>query len=383
MGSIVIIGSGLAGYTLAKEIRKLSADLSLHIITQDEGAFYSKPMLSNALAKGKTATTLASHNAEQMRVQLNATIWPHCEVTAIDTEGHTVTAGGKIIEYGKLVFATGAEPVQPPLQGDGVSQLCVVNNLEDYARFRARIECVQRIAIIGPGLIGCEFANDLLTAGKDVLVIGPAQTPLDRLLPPEAGRALQQALAEGGVQWRLGVTAQRVGRQDDALLISLSDGASVEADAILLAVGLRPNTALAQAAGIPVQRGIVVDRYLESRVGDVFALGDCAEVEGLVLPFVMPIMQAARAMAQTLSGKRTPVTYPAMPVVVKTPILPVVVSPPPAGSAGAWEVRGDKKNIRALYRNEQGRLLGFALTGNAVEDKQALTKELPAWLESA
>jgi rubredoxin-NAD+ reductase len=302
-------------------------------------------------------------------------------VTAIDVAARTVTARGERLGYAKLVLAVGAEPIRPPLEGDGAAAVCSVNNLTDYARFRERIEQAKRVAVIGPGLIGCEFANDLVQAGKAVTVIGPSTAPLDRLLPPQAGRALQEALATIGIEWRLGVTAQRVERRGNALALQLSDGSVVEADAILSAIGLRPSTALAQAAGIKVNRGIVVDRYLESSAPGVFALGDCAEVEGLVLPFVMPIMQAARALAQTLAGKRTAVTYPAMPVVVKTPAHGVVVSPPPPGKEGQWEISGERRGVRALYRDENGKLLGFALTGTAVAEKQGLTKELPPWLE--
>jgi rubredoxin-NAD+ reductase len=381
MQAIVIIGSGLAGYTLAKELRKHAPDVPLHIVTHHDGAFYSKPMLSNALAKGKTAETLATAGAEQMAAQLKATLWTHSEVSAIDTQAHTVTARGETLAYDKLVLAVGAQPIRPPLAGDGAAAVYSVNNLADYARFRQGIAQAQRIAVIGPGLIGCEFANDLVQAGKTVTVIGPSAAPLDRLLPPQAGQALQNALAAVGVEWRLGVTAQRVDRHGDALSLQLSDGSVVEADAILSAVGLRPNTDLAQASGIKINRGIAVDRYLESSAPDVFALGDCAEVEGHVLPFVMPIMQAARALAQTLAGKRTAVSYPAMPVVVKTPAHAVVVSPPPQGREGQWHISGDEQGIRALYRDADNNLLGFALTGTATADKQALTKELPPWLE--
>ncbi len=381
MQPIVIIGSGLAGYTLAKEVRKLAPDVALHIVTRDDGAFYSKPMLSNALAKGKTAQTLATATAEQMAAQLHAVVWTLAEVTAIDVAARSVTARGETFGYDKLVLAVGAEPIRPPLEGDGAAAVYSVNDLADYARFRERIEHARRIAVIGPGLIGCEFANDLVQAGKAVTVIGPSSTPLDRLLPATAGQALQKALAAAGVEWRLGVTAQRVDRHGDALSLQLSDGGVVEADAILSAVGLRPSTALARAADIKVNRGIAVDRYLESSAPAVYALGDCAEVEGLVLPFVMPIMQAARALAQTLAGKRTAVSYPAMPVVVKTPAHAVVVSPPPPGREGRWEISGDDQGVRALYRDANNTLLGFALTGTATADKQALTKELPPWLE--
>jgi len=381
MQGIVIIGSGLAGYTLAKELRKIAPDVALHIITRGDGAFYSKPMLSNALAKGKTASNLATASAEQMAAQLHATVWTHAEVTAIDVHAHTVTARGETLGYAKLVMALGAEPIRPPLEGDGAASVCSVNDLADYARFRERIDHARRIAVIGAGLIGCEFANDLVSAGKEVMVIGPSAAPLDRLLPLQAGQALQAALAAVGVVWRLGVTVQRIDRRGAALALGLSDGGVAEADAVLSAVGLRPNLSLAQAAGIKTHRGIVVDRFLETNAPGVFALGDCAEVEGLVLPFVMPIMHAARALAQTLAGTHTAVAYPAMPVVVKTPAHAVVAAPPPQGSEGQWDVKVEEKGVRALCRDAHGKLLGFALTGTAAADKQGLLKELPPWLE--
>ena len=381
MPPVVIVGSGLAGYTLAKEFRKLAPEPPLHIITRDDGAFYSKPMLSNALAKGKTAQTLATADAERMAGQLRAAIWTDTEVTALDFAAQTVTARGEALRYGKLVLAVGARPIRPPLTGDGAEEVYSVNNLADYARFRGRLEHARRIAVIGPGLIGCEFANDLIVAGKEVTVIGPAAQPLDRLLPPEAGRVLRQALAAAGVNWRLGVSVQAVSRHDSELVLHLADGTSVGADAVLSAVGLSPDIDLAQKSGIATRRGIVVDRYLETSAPDVYALGDCAEVEGLVLPFVMPIMQAARALARTLAGIRTAVSYPAMPVVVKTPAHPVVVSPPKAGNEGRWEVVVTDHGARAIHRDAQGRMVGFALTGPATAEKQTLSRELPPWLE--
>lgn len=378
---IVIVGSGLAGYTLARELRKLDRESPLHIITRDDGDSYSKPMLSNALAKGKTAQTLATANSEQMAEQLHATIWNHTEVTDIDVLGHAVIARGETLRYDKLVLAVGARPIRLALEGDAADAVLSVNNLADYAVFRGRMERARRIVIIGSGLIGCEFANDLAAAGIDVTVIGLAAEPLDRLLPPQAGRLLREALAAIGVSWHLGASVKSVDHGDDAHTLRLADGTTITADVVLSAVGLQPELDLARRAGIATRRGISVDRYLESSAPDVFALGDCAEVEGVVLPFVMPIMQAARALAKTLSGTRTAVSYPAMPVVVKTPAHAVVVSPPPPGSGGDWDVTVTDRGARALWRDTQGRTVGFALTGVAVAEKQALTKELPPWLE--
>ena len=152
---------------------------------------------------------------------------------------------------------------------------------------------------------------------------------------------------------------------------------------MLSAVGLRPRTALAGAAGLAVNRGIRVDRLLATSDAHIHALGDCAEVEGLVLPFVMPIMHQARALAATLAGKPTAIVYPAMPVVVKTPACPTVVCPPAANAEGSWHIvppANGEAGVEAQFLAPDGTLLGFTLLGAATARKQALTTQAPAAL---
>lgn len=233
---------------------------------------------------------------------------------------------------------------------------------------------------MGPGLIGCEFANDLAASGKQVSVFGPDPWPLSNLLPEAAGQALLEALESAGIQFHLGTTAKRLGRVDDRYLIELENGENIEADLVLSAVGLRPDTALAAAAGLVIERGIVTDRVLQTSADHIYALGDCAEVGGLNLPYVMPIMHGARALARTLSGTPTEVSYPPMPVVIKTPALATVVSPPPRHARGEWQIAGSTPDIRATFMSDDERLLGFALTGTATAEKQSLTRQLPAVL---
>ncbi len=373
---VAIVGSGLAGYTVAREFRKLDAETPLVILSADHGGFYSKPMLSNAFAQKKDADMLLGKSASQMAAELRAEVVAGVEVTSIDTERKTIAANGETVPYGKLVLALGADPIRLPLQGDGAGRVLSVNDLEGYRRFRAEVEGRREVAILGAGLIGCEFADDLAGAGYKVHVIDPSPQPLGRLLPPVAGEYMRCRLEAAGTIFHLETTAQAVALAGERFRLSLADGRTVEADAVLSAVGLRPRIALAQAAGIKVNRGVLVDGFLRAGHGDIHALGDCAEVEGRVLPFVMPIMHAARALAATLAGRPTPVRYPAMPVVVKTPSCPAVVSPPEPGAAGAWRVQEVDGGIRALFEDEQGQLLGFSLLGSAVAEKNALAQQL-------
>jgi rubredoxin-NAD+ reductase len=378
MQPILIVGSGLAGYTLLKEIRKRDASAPVTLITADDGAFYSKPNLSNALTAGKSAATLASASAEKMAADLNATLLTGTRVTTIDTQTRRIRTADTELGYGKLVLALGADPFAHGLTGSGAADVLAVNDLADYAAFRAAIDGKKRVTVLGGGLIGCEFANDLAHAGYAVDVVHLGDWPLERLLPVEAGRRLADSLAAIGVNWHFGRTGKSIARTGDGYQVTLDNGDTVAADVVLSAIGLKPRTQLAQAAGIPVNRGIVTDRLLETGASNVYAMGDCAEVEGLNLPYVQPLMVQARALAATLTGTPTPVVYPPMPVMVKTPAHPVAVLPPKIGAVGGWNVECGDSGICALHLDDSGRMQGFALTGSETSRRNTLARELAA-----
>ncbi len=378
---LVILGTGLAGYTLAREFRKLDKETPLVLLSRDHAGFYSKPMLSNALAGKKTAATLVMKTADKMAAELNATIHPDTSVSGIDTAGRRVElADGRRIDYSDLVIATGADPIRLPLQGDAAAEVLSVNDLDDYARFAERLDHATSVVILGAGLIGCEFANDLLARGIAPTVIDLAPRPLPRLLPEAAADRLRGKLEAAGARFRFGTSVTAVEREGSAYRLSLSDGSTLAADLVLSAVGLRPRTALAGEAGLSVNRGIVTDRLLAASAPHVHALGDCAEVDGHTLPYVMPIMQQARALAATLAGQPTPVVYPAMPVTVKTPACPTVVCPPPLDASGAWQVELSEEGCDARFLSGDGQLLGFALLGSATAQRQALAAQVPGLL---
>jgi len=380
MEPIIIVGTGLAGYTLAREFRKLDKTTPLTLLTRDDGAFYSKPMLSNALASNKTPDQLATQTSAQMAEQLSATVLTGGELRAIHPGQHSVQFDDQQIGYSKLVMALGADPMRPPMVGDGAADVLSVNDLADYRLFRSRLTPSAHVAIIGAGLIGCEFANDLRTAGFAVTVISRGSYPLDHLTPEPAGRALQHALTGIGVQWELESAVTHVQKSPTGYALTTSQGKTVTANIVLSAIGLRPRLTLAQSANLETQTGIKVDRYLRSSDPDIFALGDCAEVEGLVLPFVLPLMNGARALAKTLAGTPTPLSYPAMPVAVKTPAHPIIVASPPRGMKTVWNCTPTENGARCLCRDSEGKLVGFVLTGSATAERQVLVKELPAVL---
>lgn len=384
MEPLIIVGSGLAGYTVAREFRKYDKATQIIMVTQDSGDFYSKPMLSNAFAQKKSAEQLVASPAQTMVEQINMTLLAHAQLQAIDTAQREVVTSLGRYRYGKLVLALGADPVRLPLAGDAAERVLSVNDLRDYAQFRAKLGNAKRVVVIGAGLIGCEFANDLLAAGIVPTVVDPSSYPLSSLLPEFAATAVRTALEAAGVVWRFGTTVASVdvdthahAEQGDGLRVRLSDGSEVQADLVLSAVGLRPRTALAAAAGIAVQRGIVVDAHGRTSAEDIYALGDCAEYADGVLPYVLPIMTAARAIAQTLAGTPTPIVFAPMPVSVKTPAHPVSVQPVKQGADGAWEIAvSEDSGLKLLFTDAAGQVRGFVLTGSRTAERAAVVKML-------
>ncbi len=375
--SIVIIGTGLAGYQLAREFRKVSQDTPLTLVTADDGRYYPKPEMSIALSRGKSSDAITTSTADKMTIQLNATIHTNAHVSAIDAEHRLIFINDEAIAYEKLVLACGAEVINPHLKGDAAEEVLSINHIYHYTTFQERIKNKKTIAILGAGLIGCEFANDLSNAHYQVHMITPAKAPLDLLVPEKIGKILQEALEQNGVHFHFQCTANRVDKVEKGYCLELSNGNELEADFVLSAIGLRPHTALATTAGIQINRGILVNRFLETSVKNIYALGDCAEVEGHVLPYIAPILNCSRALAKTLSGERTPVEYPAMPVVVKTPAHPIVVCPPPKNMSGKWEIETQGNSTRALFYNQQQQLYGFILTNETVKERSILVKQMP------
>jgi rubredoxin-NAD+ reductase len=384
---LVIIGAGLAGWTTVREFRKLDTTTPVVLVTADSGDFYAKPTLSNAYAQKRTPAQLVSTPAAKMAETLNVTLLARTQVLALDTTGHTLEAEQagqrQTLHYRQLVLATGAQPIRIPVQGNAADQVRSINTLEDFAAFHQALGIDpstpapgKTVLIMGAGLIGCEFANDLVHAGVTVHVVDPSPRPLAALLPAAAGEQLQAALQALGVVWHFGATVVAANTQaSEGIAAQLSDGTVVQAHMVLSAIGLRADTALAAAAGLVCERGVVVDDTLHTSASDVYALGDCAQYASAgqrTLPYVMPIMNAARALAATLAGTPTPLVFPLMPVSIKTPALPTVVAAAHPATEGAWAA-GDAEGVW-LFVDSMGVQRGFVLTGKSTARRMELSK---------
>ncbi len=372
---VVIVGTGLAGYHLAREFRKHDRETPLLMITADDGRFYSKPMVSTAYAKAKQPDQLASATAADMAEELQAEVRIFSKVTGINPELHQINVGEDTVEYGKLVLATGAQCVEAPLTGDGLSRVYNVNDLLDYTRFRTAMVDKKKVLIIGAGLIGSEYANDLVQSGFTIEVVEPMPTVMGSLLPEQASVAVQKRLEQEGVKYHFGTVVEKVDKCGNGIKATMANGSVIEADIVLSAIGVRPELSLATMANLDTNRGILTDRSLQTSAKDIYALGDCAEVDGNLLFYVAPLMQGARVLSQVLTGQQAEVCYGVMPVMIKTTLCPVVVSPPPREAAGEWNIRTSGADVFAKFMSPRGDLLGFALTGGAVSEKDALASE--------
>lgn len=377
---VVILGTGLAGYGLAREFRRHDAETPLILITNDDGRSYSKPMLSTGYTKNTEAADLTQSDAGSMARTLKASVWTMTNVVSIDTDQQIIKVGDAAtsIHYSKLVLTLGAETINPPIQGDALDYVYSINDLLDFDDFRKAVKKTgaKKVCVIGGGLIGCEYTNDLINGGFDVETVDPLDYCLPTLLPEVAGKAVQRALEEKGVKFHFGPLVTEVNKAQSGVVVTLNTGVTIDADIVVCAVGVRPRTELAKAAGIEVNRGIVANRLLETSAKNVYALGDCAEVAGHVLVYVAPLMAGARALGKTLAGEPTEVSYPAMPVTIKTPACPVAVNPVPRDAEGEWTIQENGNNVIAEFRGADGSLIGFALTGEGIKERMRLQKEL-------
>lgn len=381
---LTILGTGMAGLGLARQLRARDPARPITLITADSGDDYSKPLLSTGFAKRQPPERLASRGALEVAEQLDAVVRTHIRVDAIDAVAGELVIGAERLAYGELVIATGAAPKPPFAIPEALhDRVFTINDLDDYRAFHAALEALPRrarVAIVGAGLVGCEFANDLRAGGHAVALIAPERAPLARLLPEPLGRALGEALAEGGIELHLGRSLDALDMEGGDVRLALDDGHALNADLVLVATGLVPRSELARRAGLETgAAGIHTDRYLRTSAPGIYALGDVACVAGINAMYVQPLQASAKALAATLAGTPTAVSYGPWPVLVKTPLCPVVALPP-REPPERWRIEGEGGDLAALAEDADGRLIGFALTGACVRRKVELARAAPALL---
>jgi rubredoxin-NAD+ reductase len=376
---VVIIGAGTAGWSVAESIRRREPEKPILLVSACKGLVYPKPALSMALTQGKEADDLVDMDAMTRAGQLGIEVRTETRIIKIDTGRKRLTTVKGAIEYDKLVLALGAHQRELPVEGNAVDEIMRVNDLASYRQLRQRLnQGARHVTILGAGLIGCEFADDLTNAGYEVTVIDPQSQPLSGLLPGSMGDKLRQRLLEKGVDWRLGTTLSQLDADDSVLAASLSDGSLLHTDLVLSAAGLVPNTAVAQKAGLETDRGISVNNDMQTSDPDIYAIGDCASLNGDVFAYIEPIRRQAEAIAASIIGEHE-CFMPIPPLVkVKTPSIPLSICRPADIASSGWEVVEESERGSHYELRDGPLLIGFALSGEMASDAGGIYRQLVA-----
>jgi len=270
---IVIIGGGAAGFAAAERLRREGYAGSLTLLSADDDAPYDRPNLSKDYLAGTASEEWIPLRPEDFYAENGIDLRLGTTVAAIDPAGRRVVlAGGGELPFDRLLLATGAEPVRPPIPGADGPQVHTLRSLRDSRALIAAAEAARRAVLIGAGFIGLEVAASLRARGVEVHVVAPDRRPLERVLGPELGDLVRKLHEEQGVVFHLGeeVAAIEPGR------VRLKGGASLDAGLVVLGTGVRPRTELAERAGLAVDHGVLVDEYLETSAPGIFAVGDIA-----------------------------------------------------------------------------------------------------------
>lgn len=400
---IVIIGSGMAGVNFIKSYRRHDKHTPIVVICADDGAIYSKPQLSNAYAQHKSVAALTQSSAIEFSRQFNVRLFTHTLAERIDTQTKCVLLkGGGEQPYDKLVLATGSSAITPSIEGNANHKIRAINNLSDYGQFVTEAAHARHVTIMGAGLIGCEFADNLLRAGLGVSIVDPNPSALYSLLPNEASLSLTQALAEAGADFHFGTTVSRIKNRGFGTDVILANGRRFSSDFVLSAIGVQPNIELALRSDILCQRGILTNSQLATSIQDVFAIGDCAQVStqrvaagddassynnndeqiGAVLPYVAPLLNQVKLLASNLANEKmhgkkpVALSYPIMPITVKTNCHPINMVLPihtPAGH-NRWIVEEQgSEGVSARLLDNKFNTLGYVLTGKYATNERCRT----------
>ncbi|MDK9366273.1 NADH:flavorubredoxin reductase NorW [Lelliottia wanjuensis] len=372
---IVIIGSGFAARQLVKNIRKQDTNVPLTLIAADSMDEYNKPDLSHVISQNQCADDLTRQTAGEFAEQFNLRLFPHTWVTDIDASARVVKSKDQQWQYDKLVLATGASAFVPPVEGREL--MLTLNSQQEYQACETRLRNAQRVMIVGGGLIGTELAMDFCRAGKAVTLVDHAASILSALMPAEVSSRLQHRLTEMGVHGLLKSQLQSLTETENGIRATLDRNRSVEVDVVIAATGLRPETALAQRAGADIHRGVKVDSYLQTSQPDIYALGDCAEINGQVLPFLQPIQISAMYLAKNLLGVNAPLKLPAMLVKVKTPELPLHLAGETQRQNLNWHIAIEPQGMVAKGIDGDGQLRAFVVSEDRMKEAFALLKSLP------
>ena len=271
--SVVIVGGGAAGVAAADMLRREGYDGPVTLISADEAPPYDRPNLSKDFLAGTAPEDWIPLRSAEYYAERRIDLVLGARVASLDLPRRRVELeNGKTHEFDKLLLATGADPIRLPVEGATEAQIHYLRTFADSRALVAKAAVAKSVVVVGASFIGLEVAASLRKRGTSVHVVAPEKQPLERILGAEVGLFVRSLHEAQGVVFHLGETVARA----EGRVVTLSGGATLDADFLVLGVGVRPSLALAEHAGLTVDRGVVVDEYLETSAPGVYAAGDIA-----------------------------------------------------------------------------------------------------------
>ncbi len=370
---VVVVGNGMAGARVVEDLCRRDPDVHVTVFGAEDRPAYNRVLLSDVLAGKREAEDVLLTAAPGRVVQRRGTA-----VVSVDRGGRTVLADdGTRTPYDALVLATGSTALVPPVQGiagpDGrlLEGVHVFRTLDDCEAITAAAGRARRAVVVGGGLLGLEAARGLLNSGLTVDVVHGAGHLMETQLDASGGAVLRRAVEALGVGVHLGSFAAGVTGGRSVTGVRLADGRHVEADLVVLACGIRPQVDLARAAGLAVDRAVLVDDELRTDDPHVFALGECAQHRGSVYGLVAPAWEQAAVLATVLTGGTAAYTGSKLVTRLKAMGLEVAAmgetAPEPADSGDGLEVLAFADPVRHVYKKvvvRDGVVTGAVLLGD-------------------
>lgn len=300
---LVVIGNGMAAARLIEELSaRALGRYAIAVVGEEPQLAYNRILLSSLLAKEIASADIELKPARWWRDR-GVTLRYGCAAEAVDTEKRMVTlADGRSLPYSKLVFATGSDPLKLPVSGIDLPGVLTFRHIRDVDAMTAVAAPGRRVIVIGGGLLGIEAAHGLAKRGARVTLVHLMDRLMERQLDPRAAAMLKRAIETKGVEILLNAETSKIIGTHRVEGVGLKDGRTIAADLVILAAGIRPKAELAAAAGIHVNRGIVVDARLQTSVAGIHAIGECAEFAGQCYGLVEPAYEQARVLADHLAG---------------------------------------------------------------------------------
>ncbi len=300
---LVLVGNGMAGIRSLENILKTDSErFDMTVFGTEPHPNYNRILLSKVL-QGDTKVEDITLNDWNWYHEHDIQLFTNETIVKIDTENQTVTSDqGRTVHYDRLILATGSLPFILPIPGSDKKGVTAFRTLQDTEEMVNASTMYKKAAVIGGGLLGLEAARGLLNLGMEVNVIHLSSHLMERQLDPIAGQLLQKALEEQGMKFLLGKQTNEILGDTRVEGLSFSDGTTLETDLVVMAAGIKPSKMLAEISGLEVNRGIIVNDFMETSVPGIYAVGECVEHRGQTYGLVAPLYDQATVLAKHVCG---------------------------------------------------------------------------------